>query len=122
MIETDIKIVAAGIAVAALGFFLLSRRGVAAATGSAIGGAAVGLADGAVTGVVKGIGGVVGVPDTNETECDRAIREGRTWDASFACPAKKFLGYVFGSTSDAPPPLDTPSLDGLGLGYYGAPL
>jgi hypothetical protein len=39
----------------------------------------------------------VGVPPTNLTACQRAIAEGRTWDASFACPAKDFLSYAFGS-------------------------
>lgn len=37
-------------------------------------------------------------PRTNETECDRALREGRTWDASFACPAARFITEgIFGS-------------------------
>lgn len=45
--------------------------------------------------VVQTVGAAVGVPRTNETECERALREGRTWDASFACPAGKFLGSFF---------------------------
>ena len=40
-------------------------------------------------------GDALGVPRTNETECERAKREGRTWDASFACPAGDFIGYLF---------------------------
>lgn len=64
-------------------------------TGQAIGGAAVDLANGIVSGTVVGIGSTVGIPETNLTECERAKREGRTWDASFACPAGDFLKYVF---------------------------
>jgi hypothetical protein len=57
---------------------------------------AVEVADDAAAGVVVGIGQAVGIPATDESECDRARREGRTWDASFACPAGTFLGYLFG--------------------------
>lgn len=46
-------------------------------------------------GVVLGVGDAVGVPRTNETECEKAKREGRTLDASFACPAGDFLGYAW---------------------------
>lgn len=57
-----------------------------------------GLWQSATTGaaeVVQTVGDAVGVPRTNETECERALREGRTWDASFACPAGKFIGSFF---------------------------
>jgi hypothetical protein len=57
-----------------------------------------GLWQSATTGaaeVVQKVGEAVGVPRTNESECDRALREGRTWDASFACPAGRFLGSIF---------------------------
>lgn len=40
-------------------------------------------------------GDALGVPRTDMTECEKAKAEGRTWDASFACPASTFLGYVF---------------------------
>lgn len=63
--------------------------------GEQVGGAVVDFATGALSGGVVGVGDVVGVPRTNETECDCAKREGRTWDASFACPAGDFLKYVF---------------------------
>lgn len=64
-------------------------------TGQAIGGAAVDLANGVVTGAVTGLGSVVGIPTTSLSECEKAKAEGRTWDASFACPAGDFLKYVF---------------------------
>lgn len=83
----------AGAAVAAaLAWAAFSR---AKDTGQAIGGAVVDMADGVVTGVVVGIGEKVGIPATNMTECQRAMAEGRTWDASFACPAGTFLKYVW---------------------------
>ncbi len=59
--------------------------------GEVVGSAVV---DGAA-GVVVGAGKAVGIPATNETECEKALREGRTWDASFACPAGKFLGSLW---------------------------
>lgn len=40
-------------------------------------------------------GDLLGIPRTNETACEKALREGRTWDASFACPAGTFLGSFF---------------------------
>lgn len=85
------------IAAAAVGGALLwvaYQKG-AKGTGQAIGGAVVNVADGIFGGVVEGVGGLVGVPKTNETECEKAKREGRTWDASFACPAGDFLRYVW---------------------------
>lgn len=63
--------------------------------GTAVGTAAVDLVDGVVTGTVTSTGEAVGIPKTNQTECEKAKAEGRTWDASFACPAGDFLRYVF---------------------------
>lgn len=64
-------------------------------TGTTIARAGVDLVDGVVGGTVVGIGEKVGIPATNMTECERAKAEGRTWDASFACPAKDFLSYLW---------------------------
>lgn len=61
-----------------------------------VGGQAVDMADKVVSTPVLAAGDVLGIPRTNLTECEKAKREGRTWDASFACPAGDFLGYVFG--------------------------
>lgn len=72
----------------------VAMRG-AAQTGQQIGGAAVDMVDGVITGGTIKAGELIGIPATNETECEKAIREGRTWDASFACPAKRFLSHVF---------------------------
>ena len=55
----------------------------------------VGVVDGALGGAVQEVGSIFGVPKTDLTECERARIEGRTWDASFACPAGAFLKYVF---------------------------
>jgi hypothetical protein len=62
-----------------------------------VAGAVVGAADVIVdagTGAVIGIGDIIGVPHTDENECEAAMREGRSWDASFACPAGTFLNYT----------------------------
>lgn len=85
---------AAGLVGLGLVVFIVSRGGLTGA-GKSIGTAAVGGVLGAVDGVVVGIGDGIGIPATSESECDRAIREGRTWDASFACPAGRFLRSIF---------------------------
>ena len=63
--------------------------------GQAVGSAAVNLVDGVVSGTVVGTGELFGLPATNLSECERAKLEGRTWDASFACPAKDFITYLW---------------------------
>jgi hypothetical protein len=83
----------AGAAVAAA-FAYVALNG-AKATGIAAGGAAVNLVDGVIGGAVIGTLDKFGVPATNLTECERAKAEGRTWDASFACPAGNFLTYLW---------------------------
>lgn len=60
---------------------------------------AVDAANGAIVGGVKGIGAVFGVPDTSLSRCEADIAAGRTWDASFSCPASRFVGSVFNSTN-----------------------
>jgi hypothetical protein len=67
--------------------------------------AAVGTAGDLVAGTAVGIGEIFGIPDTDAALCRRALAEGRYWDASFHCPAKDFLGGVFGrpgASLDAP--------------------
>lgn len=73
----------------------VSRKGVKGAA-SAAATAAVEAAGDAAVGAVVGIGQAVGIPETNASECARAKAEGRTWDASFACPAGDFISYLFG--------------------------
>lgn len=89
-----VAIVVTAAAVAAV--YLVTRAARAAADlgpvgiGAAVGGAVVD----AGAGVVLGIGDAVGLPRTQMTECERAMAEGRTWDASFVCPASTFLKYL----------------------------
>lgn len=60
-------------------------------------GEAVRAADETFGNTITGIGEVVGIPRTNQTQCERDIAAGRTWDASFSCPAGTFIGSLFGS-------------------------
>jgi hypothetical protein len=78
----------------ALALLYVAKSG-AKEAGQAVGGAAVNLVDGIVSGGVIGAGELIGLPPTNLSECERAKLEGRTWDASFACPAKDFLTYLW---------------------------
>lgn len=84
-------VIAAGLAVVAVGVFI-AKKGVAGATAAVVGAAAD-----AASGAVVGIGQAIGIPATDETECQRRMREGDTLGASFYCPAGTFIGYVFGS-------------------------
>lgn len=71
--------------------FVVLRSRPATEWGAAVGSGVVN----AGAGVVLGIGDAIGIPRTNLTECDKALLEGRTWDASFACPAGRFIGSFF---------------------------
>ena len=51
----------------------------------------------AAVGGIEGIGSVVGIPQTNMTQCQKDLAAGKTWDASFSCPAGTWLGSLFGS-------------------------
>jgi hypothetical protein len=94
----DLKL--AGIAVAALavGGLILKKKiddaGGVPGFFQDVGSTAVSAVGGAAGGVVMGIGDQVGIPRTNMNACELAIAEGRTWDASFACPAGRFIEYL----------------------------
>lgn len=97
----------AGVSAAALAAYTLSKYGVGGLARRA-GEAAVNVAHDAAAGLVVGIGKGAGIPETNAAECSKALYEGRTWDASFACPAWTFVkGSLFG----AAPPVDQTILD-----------
>lgn len=85
-------LIAAG---AALGLIAYTWARGAKGAGQDVGKAAVDLLDGFVSGATVQAGQIVGVPATDMTECERAKAEGRTWDASFACTATDFIGWVF---------------------------
>jgi hypothetical protein len=77
----------AALALMVLGYLFIKNSGGAQGAGAAVGKAA----GSAAAGVVLGIGDSAGVPRTDATECDRALAEGRLWDASFKCPAGRFI-------------------------------
>ena len=89
-------------AIALVGIYLAARNAgaIGELTGRAAGDAAGGL--------VLGLGDSIGIPRTDLDECERAIAEGRTWDASFACPAGRFLRSIFSSSGSAPERLPSP--------------
>jgi hypothetical protein len=94
-VSQDTMILAGGVGLAALALWWVSRGGNGGAVGQTVGEAAVSTIVGAGTGVVLGAGEAVGIPRTSQTECERAIAEGRTWDASFACPAGTWIKSLF---------------------------
>lgn len=90
-LTTPYMIAGAAVGVALLWAMSKGAKG----TGQAIGGAAVDLVDGAVSGAVITAGEAVGIPATNQTQCQLDQAAGDTWAASFSCPAKDFLTYLF---------------------------
>lgn len=84
----------AGVAVGAAVLWAMSK-GSAKEAGTALGTGAVNMIDGVLSGTVIGAGQLAGIPATSQTACEKAKAEGRTWDASFECPATDFLKYVF---------------------------
>lgn len=71
---------------------------------------AAGIAEGAVTaigdvagGAVLGIGDAVGVPRTDQSQCEADKAAGRWWDASFSCPAKDFVSGAWGALTGGQP-------------------
>ncbi|WP_444632764.1 hypothetical protein [Cupriavidus oxalaticus] len=94
MNDTTAKLLLAAGAIAAIAFVVKKNGGLQGAAAGAAS-ALVGAVGDAASGAVLGIGDALGVPRTDMTECERAIAEGRTWDASFACPASNFLQSLF---------------------------
>jgi hypothetical protein len=89
------------LAAAAFGVYYVASRGV---KGAAI--AATGVATDVAAGLVIGAGKAFGIPETEARACAQALYEGRTWDASFVCPAGTFAKSFF----EARPP--DPGLSG----------
>ena len=56
---------------------------------------AVSAAGNVAAGAVVGAGEVVGIPDTNQTQCDKDLAAGDHWAASFSCPATTFIKSLF---------------------------
>lgn len=96
MSDTPVKLALAAAAVAAIAYVLKKNGGLQGAAAGAAS-ALVGAVGDAAAGAVLGVGDVLGIPRTDMTECERALAEGRTWDASFACPASNFLSSLVGS-------------------------
>jgi hypothetical protein len=74
----------AGAAVAGLAaLWYFSRDGKAAQAGNAV-----------VQTGGEFLGGLVGIPATNQTQCEKDRAAGDWWAASFSCPATDFVGGV----------------------------
>lgn len=90
-----VYLIAGGVVAAALIYVATRPKGWASDAGFAAGEGTWELVDGAIGGFGQGALGLFGVPKTNMTECEKALAEGRTWDASFACPAGTFIKSFF---------------------------
>lgn len=101
MVTANMKMIAGAVAVAGIGFYLYGKAtgsgsgGFFQTVGSGVGNAAVDVADGIVSGVALNLGDRIGLPRTDKTACELALEDGRTWDASFACPASTFIKSFF---------------------------
>lgn len=83
-----------GAAAALVALIALDRRNAVSSLAQDVGEAAATAVVDTATGAVIGVGKAVGIPETNMTECERALAEGRTWDASFVCPAGTFIKHI----------------------------
>jgi hypothetical protein len=99
MLATN-RYVLVGAGVALLAVLLLVKKNGIAGVAAGVGEAAADAVGGAVSGAAQGVGDWFGIPRTDETECEKAIREGRYWDASFSCPAGTFIGAAAGGVTD----------------------
>lgn len=90
-----VYLIAGGVVAAALIYAATRPKGWATDTGVSAGTGAFDLADGFLGGFVTGVPALFGLPRTDMTECEKALAEGRTWDASFACPAGTFIKSFF---------------------------
>ncbi len=78
---------------ALVGWLVLRNAGTVARTVTS---GVVQAGGGVVAGAAEGIGTVFGIPETSMTQCQADMAAGRTWDASFSCPAGDFVKYLFG--------------------------
>lgn len=100
----------AGLAVGAFLLYKLWSRGVAGTAADVTRGVISTVAD-TGAGIVTGAAEVVGIPQTSQDQCVEDLYAGRTWDASFSCPASTFIRATVGGTL---PPRNKPSgLSGL---------
>ena len=89
MLKTELQLMMVGAGVLILGAWYLSGRLPAMAE------ALPGVVADTGAGLIVGTGDILGIPRTDETACAAAIREGRTWDASFVCPAGTWIESLF---------------------------
>ena len=89
MVTTELKLLAMGAGVLVLGAWYIGGRLPEIAE------VLPGLIVDTGAGVIIGTGDILGIPRVDESECERALREGRRLDASFACPAGTFIGSVW---------------------------
>lgn len=101
VIGTSIKI-AAGVAVVALAYVAYKKvvdnesfTAIGYNVGALASTAAMDMANGVLQGAVETVGEAVGIPKTNMTKCEQDRAAGRTWDASFSCPAADFFDYLW---------------------------
>lgn len=87
------KVELVGLGVAALALVLIIKNG--NAVGQSIGSGAVDLVDGTITGAVVSTGEIFGIPATSANQCQADMAAGNKWAASFSCPAKTFIKFLF---------------------------
>jgi hypothetical protein len=88
-----VHLLAGGAVLAAV--LYVSLRGGVKAVATDIGGAAVDMVDGVVSGAVVAVGEKINIPQTNLTQCEQDKAAGKTWDASFSCPASDFIRHLW---------------------------
>ena len=93
MSAAKVGTIAAVVVVGGLALYIASA-GVRGAANTAARGS-VNAVWGAMEGFIHGASDVVGIPTPERAACELAKAEGRTWDASWACPAGEFMQWIF---------------------------
>lgn len=98
-----VVLIGAGLGV--LGLVLYRGAGGAGGLARELVSGAYGVASEVASEGVLSIGDAIGLPRTDRTECEQLLADGRTWDASFVCPAGTWIRSL-GSSSTSRPSLN----------------
>ena len=103
MLSSDLKLKLALVGAAGIGLYWMATKA-ANAAGDVVKNAA-GAVDQAVATPVIAVGEMLGIPATNQDQCSIDLANGSLWDASFSCPAGRYLQAVRNRAAGLP--LDT---------------
>lgn len=106
-------------AVVAAAYYLKKKVAGVGGLGNAAAAVVSGAVDAGVSGVAYGLGDAFGLPRTDQTACQAALRAGDMWTASYKCPAGTFLGGLWDEAKAAPAAIANKATDMAGKATSG---